>query len=342
MNNLNIAITIVFIFVLTGSLHAMDVYVAPFMYINEVDDIVDQQSDIHNDLYRELNKIETGIDLQFLLTRSRMNPPQSVLDAVRVCRDERIDFLLYGYIAKRVYNYFAEIRLYDYEMRAVINNFYAVDDHDGYQRMLEDMALKIINYIDDEFNLDIIHEEPTYYELWFPFDVGYWTAIGREWTDLLLGVAAVSAGIDFIPTDQLFIMFGKSFYPSLGINVGYRFGMGNKEVAYEAAYHVFTVKGRGRFHVNLHPQHSVYTGIGVSYSLDTLQAHEHYLEVKDRLYNTVGVEAELGYQFKISPASAFTFGNIIEWRFFEPEMMSYSARIGVKWMFYSREVVKKW
>jgi len=318
------------------------VYVAPFFNINEIDNTVDGQSEIHKDLQRELKKTDTEFDLQFLLTTNSINPPQSVIDAVQVSRSERADFLLYGKITKTLDTYYAEIKLFDYEKRTVINHFYSVDDHDNYQRMMGDMALKIVNYFEKEFNTAINRLEPKQYEFWAPFDIGYWMFLGDEWPDLLMGVAAVSAGLDFVPNNRLFMMKGKPFYVSTGIIAGYRYGMGNKEEAYEAGYHVITVKGRLRLHASLHPQHSLYTGIGVSYSFDILQAREPYLPVKDRTYDTFGTEAELGYEFKATPRLAITLGNIIEWRFIEPMMLSYSARIGVKWMFFSREVVKKW
>jgi hypothetical protein len=330
-------------FAAIGPLHAMDIYIAPFLYVDEAEDRVSQQSGAHNDVLRQLNRIETGAALQFFpVDNTRMNPPQSVLDAVRVCRDERLYFLLYGYVTKKDYTYYAEIRLYDYEKRAIIQSFYGADDHGNYERMIEDMAHKIVRYVDGEFHLAIAFDEPEYYEFWLPFNAGYWTAMGRQWTDLLLGVAAVSAGVEFIPNDRQAVLLGKSFYASVGISAGYRFGMGNEPVAYEAADHIITVKGSGRLHMRLSPQHSLFVGFGVSYSADILRASEHYLEPRNRVYHTPGIEGSLGYYFKITPEWALSIENIFERRFFSPPMIVYSPRVGAAWRFYRREVIKKW
>jgi hypothetical protein len=324
-------------------LYAVDVFIAPFLYIDEKGDVVNQQSGIHHDLYRELNKIETGTNLQFLSVRNlRMNPPQSMLDAAMVCRNEKIDFLLYGYIAKRDYTYNAEIRLYSYEGKSIIKTFYGIEDHSEIMRMFEDLAIKIVEYMINEYNLAIVLGEPEYFEFWMPFNIGYWTMIGQEWASVTLGVAFASIGIEFIPSDRLFVMSGKPAYLSTGINVGYRYGMGNKEVAYEAVSHIITITGTGRFHVKLNSRHSVNAGIGASYSFEILRVSEHYLDPKGRIYNTFGIEAELGYIFRITPRWSLSFENVFECRFFEPLMFTYSPRIGVKYLMYHIEVKKKW
>jgi hypothetical protein len=323
-------------------IEAMDVHVAPLEYIDEVQGVVDSRQPLHTALLQEIQRNDTGTGLQFFPLRNRqINPPRSVLDAVRVCQDEHIDFLLYGFISKRDYTFYAEIKFFDYAGRAILKTIFAADDLDSYDRMLTDLSNKIISYVNAQFNLAVLDETPRYTELWIPVDAGYWTPLGTEWNRLLMGTVAANTGLQVIPLDRLFVSGGKSFYISTGLGISYRLGMGNPS-AYEAYENIITITGPVRLHLNLNRQNSISAGLGVQYSLDIMTVQEHYLDVSTTLYNTFGLEAYLGYTLKITKNLALYLDNVFEARFFTPLMFSYSPRLGIKFLVYSREEVKKW
>ncbi|WP_461248839.1 hypothetical protein, partial [Treponema sp. R6D11] len=104
------------------------IHIAPFYHIDEVKDEVRNNNDFHKKLFNKLQSVETGIDLTFsVLSLPRgQNPPQSLADAVRVCQNERAHYLLYGYVASKVYTLYPEIKLLDYGKRSLFRIVYVV------------------------------------------------------------------------------------------------------------------------------------------------------------------------------------------------------------------------
>jgi hypothetical protein len=319
---------------------ALNVQLAPLFYIDETRDAVYDQSRIHWDLLRRLRAIETGRALNFsLLGNDRVQPPQSLLDAVSLCRDDRAAYLLYGYIAKKDYTLYGEIKLFDYEKRAILRIFYAADDHDNRERLLSNLAEKIAAYIDETFRLNIGDPGPDYWELWALAGAGYWTPLDKTWTDLLIGTGLITGGARFVPRDKLFTGFGKAFYISAAAELGYRLGMGG---VYGAWDHSLSAGGPVRLHLQLDREQQLFAGMGLLYSLDFMTVKEPYKNRETKIYNTLGLVFSLGYAFKADDGFSFFFDNQIEARFYKTPMITCSPRLGIEWLLIKREAARKW
>jgi hypothetical protein len=319
---------------------ALNVRLAPLFYIDETRDTVYDQSRIHWDLLHRLRTIETGRALNFSLPgNDRVRPPQSLLDAVSLCREDRAGYLLYGYIAKKDYTLYGEIKLFDYEKRTILRIFYAVDDHDNQERLLSNLAEKIAAYIDETFHLNIGDPGPDYWELRVLAGAGYWTPLDKTWTGLLTGTGLITGGARFIPRDKLFTGFGKAFYVSAAAELSYRLGMGG---VYGAWDHSLSAGGPVRLHLELDREQQLFAGMGLLYSLDFMTVKEPYKNREMKIYNTLGLVFSLGYAFKADDRFSFFFDNQIEARFYKTPMITYSPRLGIEWLLMKREAARKW
>ncbi|MCL2880323.1 MAG: hypothetical protein FWF29_08775, partial [Treponema sp.] len=83
---------------------ALEIYIAPVLYVNETGGNNPDGFNIQSDLLAAFHATETYSALQFdRLKDKTINPPSSLFDAVTICRDEQIEYLLYGYVTKREY-----------------------------------------------------------------------------------------------------------------------------------------------------------------------------------------------------------------------------------------------
>jgi hypothetical protein len=342
MNNFRGA-ALVFVFgLLLFRLYALDVNVAHISYIDETDDRVDQRSAVRQELLRVLREIETGSALLFLsMSNELIQAPQSLADALRICRTEKLDYLLYGFVAKKEYTFQTEIKLFDYAKRTVIKTFYASDDHDNYERMLHDIAGKIISYINEEFHLNIVEKRPVYRHFLLPLSLGYWTPLTPSWTDLLLGTVVLEGGIRFIPRDRLFVAFGMSFYLSLETDLSYRLGVGNPN-AYDALDHTLAITAPARLHMKLSDEQNLFFGLGIQYALDFLQIKQPYRSGETNVYSAVGFLASFGYEHRLNEAWYMLIDDQIEVKLYDTPMPVYSLRVGFMYLMNTEEVIPKW
>jgi hypothetical protein len=324
-------------------LPALQIHIAPFAYIDETEDRVIQRTSIHVDFLRELQGIETGPEVQFTQLRFfDINAPQSIIDAVKVCREEHADYLLYGYVSKKDYTLTAEIKLLEYESRSILQLFYAVDDHEHYERLIHDAAYKILAYIDDTFHLETLEKKPIHSWFTAPVTLGYWTPLERKWTDLLAGTIALDGGIRYVPTDRLFTAYGINFYLSYEGSLGYRLGIGDPNAYRAFANSIRFTIPLVRLHAKITEQHNIFAGFGLLYSLDLMPFQELYAEEETKIYNTFGLVWSLGYSYSLNDKYRLLFDNQFDVRFFDTPMASYSLKLGIDILVKKKEVLQKW
>ncbi len=333
---------ILLFFICTIWAYSVNVHIAPILYIDETKDMAKDYSTVHYQLIRDLQSVESGIGLNFrIVSDESINPPQSLSDAIAVCRLDRAEYLLYGFVVKREHTIQAEIRLFDYENRMVIQIFYGIDDYEHYDRMIADLSHKILEYLGDAFNLRIFEDRPAYTMISIPVDLGYWTPLGSDWVNVLLGTGIINTGVTFIPTDNLFTLWGKRFYLSTGLNIAYRLGVGNPR-AYSAYYNNIMVMVPARLHMELTDRHRIFLGAGFLYFVDILSVEQKYADPETQVYSNLGLELMLGYSFKLTEKISLYFNNTFDFEFSDTQMVSYSPRVGVDILLYKKEFNKKW
>ncbi|MDR2941332.1 MAG: hypothetical protein LBV17_01920 [Treponema sp.] len=321
---------------------ALNIYVAPVLYVDETANNSKSTGKAQGELIEALRAIETGIVLQFdSLKNNNINPPVSLFDAITVCRNEQIDYLLYGYVTKRANNVIVELRLFEYSSRTVMETFFGMDDPGHYERLIEDIAIKVLKYIGVKFNVEIIPERRDVTQLKIPVVLGYWTPVDGDWVSLMLGTVAAGTGLVFIPTDNVFMIRGMACYLSTGLEVKYRFGVGNK-ARYEAYNHTLYMMMPLRLHISLTSRHQVYMGLGYVYFLEFFSFADKYDDSKDYTYNNMGLNICIGGQFKINETLSFFLRNDFDFLFNERSLITYSPLLGLDIKVYEKEIKKRW
>jgi hypothetical protein len=322
---------------------ALEIHIAPVLYIDETENMRREEgSRVQSELLSVLHGIETGMTLQFSpLKDNRINPPVSLTDAVTVCRNEKIEYLLYGHVTRRAYHVTAEVRLFEYESRTVVQSFFGMDSPEHYGRMIGDIANKIIKDAEERFNLSIVTEKREVTRLWIPAMVGYWTPMDRDWTSKMVGTVTGGSGLIFIPSDNLWVIRGMRWYLSTGLEVKYRLGIGNPE-RYELYSHTVYMTMPVQLHIALSEQHEIFTGLGYTYFLDFFSFTGKYTERKTYIYNNMGLQAALGYRFAMNRTVSLFFRNNFDFLFNEHSLITYAPVIGVGIQVYEREIKKRW
>jgi len=320
----------------------LDIYVAPLLYIDETAENSRDTNRVQTDLLTALWSVETGVELEFdRLKDNRINAPQSLTEAVTVCRNERIEYLLYGYVTRREHSIQAEIRLFDYVNRRVLKSFFGMDDSTNYERLINDISKKILVFIGETFNLRILQEEIKMTRLAIPAFLGYWTPMEKDWVEMMLGTFALGSGLEFIPENNIFIIRGKSFYLSTGLEIKYRFGVGNPG-RYEAFNNTLYFMMPVRLNALLANQHEVFFGLGFVYFLEMFSMTDKYDEKRNYVYNNVGLNICIGYRFAFNQKNSLFFRNDFDFLFNERSLITYTPVIGMSILIYEKEVKRKW
>ena len=330
------------IFSLPCLLFAIEINVAPILHVDETSETNRGNSRVQSDLLEALQRIETGVVLRFSgLRDNRINPPQSVTDAVNVSRNEQINYLLYGYVTRRSHSIQMEIRLFDYENRSVLQSFFSMDDSGNYERLLDDMARKIIIYMGNTLNLELIPEREQNMQLLIPITLGYWTPVQSEWVDVMFGTFRAASGIVFIPSDNLFTFWGFSWYLSTGLDIKYRLGVGNPSnyEAYSSTIY-FTIPASINAYLTM--RHEAFFGLGFVYFLELFSMADKYNESQNYVFNNVGLNVNFGYRFNINEKVSVFFRNDFDFLFNENSLITYSPAIGVNIQVYKTEARNRW
>ncbi|MCL2128889.1 MAG: hypothetical protein FWH35_00860 [Treponema sp.] len=316
------------------------IHIAPILYVDEINEGI-EAPEYQKILYSLFNGIETGRDIEFRMTKADTNPPLSIAEAIRLSQNEGAGYLLYGFVAKREYTYYCEIKLFDMQKRDVIYFGYTTDGHGYESRLINDIARNLLEYCNETFSLNLVEKQGVYSELWIPIGIGYWLPLEKPWTDLIMGTGWAGLGIEIIPLTTLFVLKGKGFYLSTFIGADYRYGLGNPD-RIEAHFHDISLKiPELRLYLKINNQNHIGIGSGLLYTFSLLNMTMPYEDNEFKLYRTLGVSGILSYRLNIKPNWQIYLDNVFEARFYERVMMSYSPRLGVNIRALSREVRHK-
>ena len=265
---------IIFLSGIASLVFAIEFTVAPLYFIDETSERVMAQNNFHDRLLRELGSAVTGTQLRFRSAGSfRYNPPQSVGDAIVFCRDEQVNYLIYGFIVRKDQTIQGELRLLDYERREVIAHFFAMDSRDREDELIKNLADKLFRFVKETYNIIVIPDPPAFTHIQFPVSLGYWQPVDKNWIKLIFGLIRIDGGIQIIPSDNVFTARGYAHYFSLGVDISYRLGVGNYYPAWD---HGFTFSFPLLLHRQLNERHEIYTGFGLMYSFDILYIKKPY------------------------------------------------------------------
>ena len=319
---------------------AIDFTVAPLYFVDETADQAIADNNFHKRLLRELNTMAFDARLRFMSTGSTLfNPPQSINDAIILCRAENADFLIYGYISRKNRTIQGELRLLDYEKREVIESFFSMDSNEREDELIKDLAGKIFRFAQETYNIEIIPEAPSFTHIQFPLSMGYWMPVNKSWINLIYGIVRLDGGIQVIPNDYVFAISGQVYYISVGLELSYKLGIGHY---YKAWNHGFIVSNPILFHRKINAQHEIFAGFGLLYSFELLYVKKMYEDPAVESYGAAGVLLSAGWTFNFKENFYFFVNTRLEFTFYDSPMLSIAPRAGIVFRKYTQEVVDKW
>ena len=342
MNKKTLLYVIIIIF-LIGPLFAVEIYVAPISYIDVKEEKVSTSIEIAKEISKECENYLLGKKVLLIEIRNEeINAPTSVLEAIKVSKEEKGDYLLYGYVEKKEYTYRAEIRFLDYEKREIRKIFYSSDDIENYERLIKDISYKIVTYLDNIFDLKIAEEKSGKRIFSIPISAGYFTYIASDWMNSVTGTVAVSSGFDLITNDRTFSHLKQKAYLSWNLNIEWRYGIGKEKVELKEL-NILSISFPVRVHIESIPkEEGIFFGFGFLYEFDLAKIEETYIGEKKYLYDHIGVVGSFGYQRRVSEKIRIAFDNIIDVGFQDHLMVSYSPRIRILYSVYTKEITNKW
>lgn len=310
---------------------AMQIHVAPISVVDAVDDSLDRTANAQRDLVGRIDEYFSDAEIEFTsISDGAVTPPQSVLDAITLCRNEKADYLLYGVVTRKEHTVQAEIKLFDSQSKTILRVFYSIDDRDNYDRMMADLASKICGFLDSAFGvgLRIADPEKSYRRFLVPIALGFWTMVDSEWSRAIIGTAGISSGLEFIPNDRMIRGRGFVRYPSVSVDVSYRYGFGQPAVR-TANLHSVGIAIPIRLYTKFKGGHSVFFGAGPLYGIEILNYTAKYENLVTHAYQGFGLVASLGYAYDLSEKIRIGIDNIVDVRFYESSMITYQLRLCV-------------
>lgn len=310
---------------------AMQIHVAPISVVDAVDDSLDRTANAQRDLIGVIDEYFSDAQIEFKsISADSVTPPQSVLDAITLCRNEKADYLLYGVVTRKEHTVQAEVKLFDSKSKTILRVFYSIDDRDSYDRMMADLASKICGFLDSAFGvgLRIADPEKSYRRFLVPISLGFWTMVDSDWSRAIIGTAGLSSGLEFIPNDRMIRGRGLVRYPSVSVDVSYRYGFGQPSMR-QANLHSVGIAIPIRLYTRLKNGHSFFFGAGPLYGIEILNYTAKYEDAITYAYQGFGLMASLGYAYDLSEKIRIGIDNIVDVRLYESSMITYQLRLGV-------------
>ncbi len=289
----------------------------------------------HVALFDALSAAVTGDALAVRMAEDSPDAaPQSFLDAAKLCQSRDYPYLLYGYVKKTEFSYSAEVKLLEKEHKELAAVFFAGDDRDHYQRMMADLASKIMGFFYKEAGLKDSGPDTGIERnvLIVPAYAGFWAPLGPDWSGMLAGIASAGGGVRFIPARPLFGSGQRTGYVALGADVEYAIGMNNP--GYEG-FVVHTLKARTpvEMTLNMAAGHSIGMGLGLLFKVDILSQARNYAEPYLGVTAGMGCSLSASYRYEVDEGFALGFSNVLDLTGYAPALIEYSGRIFVDFTF---------
>ena len=279
------------------------VYIAPIVCYT-ADNRKEEQLENPNEIIEKaLNRYLFGGLIKFeALSENDYGNVASVTDAARICTVSENRYVIYGYIRLNDVSWTGELRLYDHTENKVVQNFFAADDIEHYDRFLSVFVDRIVAY----FNVFLGFEKDDRtlkslrpFEIRLPFGLSYWSPIEGDWNERLLGIVGCDIGVEFFPRMKKFLWRDMSVEFSFAVTVGYKLGIGNPS-AYKGGYHAFSISSPLMCYLCIHDPHSIYIGFGPMYELDILAVDKKYEKTATYVQNQFGAIMYMGYRYQIT------------------------------------------
>lgn len=322
------------IMVLSMKLIAEEIYVAPFLFVDggSEDYVLDKG---YQDIFiKKLNEKKELLQIEIKKTDEKKEI-RSSYDALRLCKMERIAYLIYGWIKKTEYVYECEIRVFDGEGRKNIYTIYNKDGIEDKEKFIADTSKKIIEKLRALFYVP--EKEDTFTTLInVHTGIGCWLFSNKAWSNHITGIIKLSNGFEVIPVNLVGYAKKAKLCFSVGVNLDYLFGV-NKKNSLQAYLNTINVNLFTNAYFTVEDAHSVYLSFGVLYALDIIHYKDMYDKAKINVFSGIGMNVGIGYRYMFTEKIGLILSVKEELIFHSKVMTKFSGELGFNFLVYSKE-----
>lgn len=314
---------------LAATFDTMKIYLAPLVYQDDSGK-GGSPAKPEKDVAKRLDAIELGQSIE-LMSDLPGPPPQTFLDAARLAETQGCPYLLYGYVKRTAYSYYAELKLIARDGKSLAATFIAGDDDQHYERMIDDLAAKLLSYLRTDLGLGPppAKAQPARNVVSLPIGVGYWTPAGAGWPSALEGLVCADVGLRFVPACPLFALWGRTGYVAFGLDLEYALGENQPDLE-----RFFLHTGRVRLPIEamleLGSGHRIGLGVAPLFEMDTMIQAKEYASTVTETSIRSGVSLELLYQYALSKNLSLGLRNVFDFVFYSPPLVVYSPKLTVE------------
>ena len=320
----------------TAGVYGEQVYIAPILTVDEGGESYGIDERYRDDIYTSIEEQKGALAMTAVKTPAQIKTVRSSYDALKVCKEEKIAYLLYGWIRKSEQTYEGEIRIFDGEGRKNIYTVYEKGGAEDYEAFIQNISRKVVRKLEELFYLPDRDENKTHSRINVQVEIGYWTFMNRDWSKYLTGTISVGGGLEVIPNDGAVLTKKMNLYFSIGFAADYRLAVSGKG-AVKSYLHNVNIAGYMNTYLHFRNDHRIYGKMGVVYDFDILSYTDKYAATRVVNSGAVGIVAGLGYKYGISEKVKLVFESDFECIFYKEVMGKYKGTFGVEVEVFKKE-----
>ena len=295
---------------------------------NKINITVNPAKSIHSEL--EKHWFEGLLGFSYI-SDYKYGIPVSIIDANKICISENVEYLIYGYIKKNENNWFCEIKLYGESEKKILKEFFASDNIDHYDRLIDTLCQNLLDGIEELTGLnqkELKQNKTRIMEFRVPAALFYWSPIDNEWGNKILGIAGAKTGLEFYPPQPEMVTNGKLVDFSAKLNIAWDIGM-NKNDFYPLLINTISIGLPILLHLHFTESQSLYGGLGMAYNIEFLKICPKYEDEIFMYQNIFSFETVAGYECTLNKLINLFFEVIFDCHMMGDGFVSVKPCLGV-------------
>ena len=240
-----------------------------------------------------------GMLLFRLIPAKKYGQIYTTLDANRCCTAEDAEYIIFGYVQRNEGNWTASIKLYDANSKKTVMEFFSGDDADHYDRLMDDLAGKILAGLEEVTGLnrdEVLNKKIRPFEVRVPVSAFWWSPVAGGWNKRVTGIAGLDILLELYPKQPKISPGGHLIDFSLRPGISDSFALGS-DGSYPMIYDAVSLVLPLCVHLHLDMKNSIYIGTGPYYEIQLMTYRPKYLPQEFHWQNMFGLEALAGYEF---------------------------------------------
>lgn len=321
----------------TAAMYGEQLYIAPILSVDEGGEGYGIDERFQEDLYKSIEAQKGELAMTAVTTPAKIKTVRSSYDALKVCKEEKIAYLLYGWIKKGEHTYEGELRIFDGEGRKNIYTVYEKDGAEEYEAFIRNISGKVVGKLRELFYLSDEAANKTHSRITMQLEAGYWTFINKDWLHYLSGTVSLGCGVEVIPSDGVIVTKKTNLYFSIGCAADYRLGISVKG-AVKSSLHTMNIIGYTNMYLNFRNDHRIYGKAGVLYDFDILTYTDKYADKNIANSGAIGIVGGVGYKYGVSEKVGLIFESDFECIFYKKKITGkYKGILGIEVEVFKKE-----